>query len=223
VSALQLLLLSLWGTLVGLDLVSVGQVMISRPLVAATVAGAILGDPIGGVTVGMVLELFSLEVLPVGASRYPDYGPASVAAAVVAAGDDPLRNLGLAAAVGLLVAYAGEFTILEMRRRNSRAVERHLERLSTGDPAVIRAFHRAGLARDSLRALILTGAGLGLAFLARRWPPLSPAGATLLDAVIIGAGLSAAASGILRAAGETIGLRWFVIGLGAGIGVVVLR
>ena len=36
--------LLLWGTLVGLDLVSVPQAMISRPLVAGTVAGWLVGD-----------------------------------------------------------------------------------------------------------------------------------------------------------------------------------
>ena len=214
--------LLLWGTLVGLDLVSVGQVMISRPLVAASVAGAILGDPVGGVTVGLVLELFALEVLPVGASRYPDYGPASVAAAAVAAGPDPLRNLGIAVTAGLIVAYGSEFTILELRRRNSRAVQRHLEQLSTGDPALIRAFHRAGLARDALRSLALTAGGLGVALLARHWPPLTPRSAALLDVAAIGAGISAALSGALRAAGTNVGMRWFAIGIAAGIGVVAL-
>src|SRR6266516_8090724 len=40
---LQVFLL-VWGTLVGLDLVSVPQMMIARPIVAGPVAGAILGD-----------------------------------------------------------------------------------------------------------------------------------------------------------------------------------
>jgi mannose/fructose/N-acetylgalactosamine-specific phosphotransferase system component IIC len=220
-SPLELAGVLLWGVLVGLDLVSVGQTMISRPLIAASVTGLLLGDPVGGVIVGMVLELYALEVLPVGASRYPDYGPASVAAAVVAAGNDPLRHLGVAVATGLLVAYIGEYTILELRRRNSRAVERHMTELSTGNPLVIRAFHRAGLARDALRALLLTAAGLGIATVSRQWPPLTVRGASLLDAVVVGAGVSSAVSGILHAAGGQAGFRWFTIGLVVG-GVLVL-
>jgi mannose/fructose/N-acetylgalactosamine-specific phosphotransferase system component IIC len=219
----QVALLLVWGTVVGLDLVSVPQIMISRPLVAATVTGGLLGDPVSGLTVGMVLELFALEVLPVGAVRYPDYGPASVAGAVVAIGPDPLRNLGMPAVIGLVVAYLGEFTILEVRRLNSRSVERNREALSTGDPRVIRAFHRAGLVRDALRSLVLTAAGLALAAVARTWPPLTPHSAALLDVVVIGAGLSAAVSGTLRATGSLMGLRWFAIGLTVGIAVVVLR
>jgi hypothetical protein len=73
--------LLLWGTLVGLDLVSVPQAMISRPVVAGTVAGALAGDVEAGLRVGILFELFALDVLPVGAVRYPDYGPATVSAA----------------------------------------------------------------------------------------------------------------------------------------------
>ena len=70
------LALLLWGTLVGLDLVSVPQMMIARPLVAATVAGLILGDVETGLRLGVLFELFQLDILPVGAVRYPEYGPA---------------------------------------------------------------------------------------------------------------------------------------------------
>jgi mannose/fructose/N-acetylgalactosamine-specific phosphotransferase system component IIC len=44
--------LLLWGTLVALDLVSVPQAMISRPVVAGTVAGALIGDFEAGLRVG---------------------------------------------------------------------------------------------------------------------------------------------------------------------------
>ncbi|HXE59015.1 MAG TPA: PTS sugar transporter subunit IIC, partial [Gemmatimonadales bacterium] len=103
-----LALLCLWGTAVGLDLVSVPQVMLSRPLVAGTVAGCIVGDVEAGLRVGAVLELFALDVLPIGAVRYPDYGPATVAA-VAAAGGAPGWQLGLgvAVAVGLATAALG--------------------------------------------------------------------------------------------------------------------
>ena len=44
-----LAVLWMWGTVVGLDLISVGQFMLARPLVAGTVAGMIVGDPVAGV------------------------------------------------------------------------------------------------------------------------------------------------------------------------------
>jgi mannose/fructose/N-acetylgalactosamine-specific phosphotransferase system component IIC len=66
VSAFAVAALLGWGIVAGLDLVSVLQAMVSRPLVSGTVAGAIVGDPVAGVLVGMVLELYALEVLAVG-------------------------------------------------------------------------------------------------------------------------------------------------------------
>ena len=81
-----LIALLVWGTLVGVDLVSLPQMMIARPLVAGTVAGAILGDIPTGLKLGVVFELLQYDILPVGAVRYPEYGPATVAAVVVAAG-----------------------------------------------------------------------------------------------------------------------------------------
>ena len=101
------LLLLVWGTLAGLDLVSVPQAMLSRPLVAATVAGAILGDVDAGLRVGAVLELFALDVLPVGAVRYPDYGPASVGAAAISAGAPWELSLGVAVGIGIVLGGEG--------------------------------------------------------------------------------------------------------------------
>ena len=47
-SPLALVLLLLWGTIAGLDLVSAPQGLLSRPLVAASVAGLIVGNIAGG-------------------------------------------------------------------------------------------------------------------------------------------------------------------------------
>src|SRR5687767_5791459 len=74
----HLLPLVLLGAVFGLDVVSFPQAMLSRPLVAATVAGAVVGDAGAGLLVGVGLELIALETLPVGASRYPEWGSASV-------------------------------------------------------------------------------------------------------------------------------------------------
>ena len=79
-SQLPVMALLAWATLVGLDLASVLQGLFNRPLVAGAVAGAIIGDPEAGLRIGAALELFALDVLPIGASRYPDYGAATVAA-----------------------------------------------------------------------------------------------------------------------------------------------
>ncbi len=68
----DILLVSLVGGLIGLDRTAVFQVMISRPIVAAPIIGAVLGDPMAGLKVGLVIELLWIGYLPVGASVPPD-------------------------------------------------------------------------------------------------------------------------------------------------------
>jgi PTS system mannose-specific IIC component len=219
----QVMALLAWGTLAGLDLASGPQVMITRPLVAGSVAGALAGDATTGLVVGAILELFALEVLPVGAVRYPDYGPAAVGAAVTAAGSPGVLGVGLGVTVGLVLAVAGEFSIPAVRRRNSLMVRRRAAALDSGDPAAIAAVHWHGIALDAARALGLTVAGLLVAYAVRRWFPHSIRGAVILTTVMIGAGLSSSVGGMLRLAGGLGGVRWIAIGLAGGVAWVVLE
>jgi mannose/fructose/N-acetylgalactosamine-specific phosphotransferase system component IIC len=215
-------LLVLWGTMVGLDMASVGQVMISRPLVAGTVAGVILGDPVSGGTVGMILELFALDVLPVGSVRYPDYGLGAIAAATAAAGAPGVFGVGVAIAVGLVVAYVGEVGVVMIRRANSRDVRRHREELDAGRLRTVRDIHYRGLLRDVVRSSVVTLFGLGLAVAAYRWAPATRIGALLMTLVLIGTSLGAATSGMFRMVGQTTVVRWFGLGIVLGILFVVI-
>lgn len=74
----QLMPLAALGAVLGLDVVSFPQAMISRPIVASTLAGAMLGQPVRGLIMGVALEFFALESMPFGASRYPEWGSAAV-------------------------------------------------------------------------------------------------------------------------------------------------
>jgi PTS system mannose-specific IIC component len=209
--------LLVWGVIVALDLASVGQFMIARPFVAGTVAGAIAGDWTAGLAVGLVLELFALDVLPVGAARYPDYGPAAVVAAAAAAGAPDVLGRGVALVIGLLVAWGGEWGITILRRLNSVDVRRHQAALDDGDPRALSGVQLRSIARDAARGLLLTSLGLVLAWLARTWPPVMVRGAVLLTAVVIGAGLSSAARGAWRLAGRGAGVAWLGGGLVLGV------
>src|SRR5262245_64982939 len=75
---IDVLPIAMLGGLLGLDVVSFPQAMISRPLVAATLGGALIGNAAMGLLVGAALELIALETLPFGASRYPEWGSAAV-------------------------------------------------------------------------------------------------------------------------------------------------
>lgn len=213
-----------WGTWVSLDLVSVGQVMIARPLVAGVVAGAILGDLETGFLVGTLLELFALEVLPFGAARYPDYGVGSVAAVATAAGAPGLLGLGMGATVGLLVAFLGEGAIQLVRERTSVDVRRHLKAIDAGDRATIHRLHRRGILRSGARGLVLSGLGLGLAAGTGFLPGPSIRGALLLTAAAVGIGLGTAGVSALRIARDRrAGIPWLAIGLAAGVAWVFIR
>src|SRR5438132_1039702 len=104
---LQLVLLA-WGTLVGLDLISVPQMMIARPIVAGPVAGAILGDVATGLALGVGFELFQYDVLPAGSARYPGHGAGIMRGAARAA---LVRGVGLVLAQLTRVFLAGAYTL----------------------------------------------------------------------------------------------------------------
>lgn len=209
--------LVVWGTFVGLDLATLGQVMISRPLVAGTVAGWIMGDPLTGAMAGATLELFALEVLPVGASRYPDYGLGAVAAAAAAANSPGAIGLGVAVFLGLIVASIGGIGITIVRNRTTDDVRRHKEALEAGDVATVRAIQFRGVARDLLRASAVTAFGLGMGRVVYWFHPVqSVGGAVLISVVVIGSALGVATQGLLRATGRGGALGWFALGLAGG-------
>jgi mannose/fructose/N-acetylgalactosamine-specific phosphotransferase system component IIC len=210
--------LLLWGTAVGIDLVSFPQGLLSRPLVAGAGAGLILGDAALGLQVGLVVELFALDVLPVGAARYPDYGPGTVGAVLLASGHQMERSLGLATLFALGFSMLGGWSLQLLRQANGRTIQRYAAGLASGDAAAIAAIHYRGLASDSLRSLLLSaGAIAAAAFLQPRLPEGERF--VLVSAVAIGCGVAAALGGALRNAGRGVRLRW--LGAGAGVGLLL--
>ncbi len=214
-----------WGTLVGLDLVSVPQVMIARPIVAGPVAGAILGDLETGLRLGVVFELFQFDILPVGAVRYPEYGPATIVAVSTAHAAAGTLGLGLGAVVGLLTGMLGGISIHLVRRLNARAVRAAAGPLEAGDSATLTRVHVMSILRDAARAALVTAVGLGLAWSARAFlaGTLTLRGVTLLAVAVAGAALAAGAAGTLRVVGRGPNLGWFAAGLLGGTVAVWLR
>jgi len=62
----ELLPLTLLGGLLALDGTSLGQFMISRPLVAGVLTGWMVGDPLLGLLIGGILEIYFISIFPVG-------------------------------------------------------------------------------------------------------------------------------------------------------------
>jgi PTS system mannose-specific IIC component len=219
----HLLLLVGWGTIVGLDLVSVPQALVSRPLVAGCIAGWIAGDVEAGLRAGALFELFALDVLPIGAVRYPDYGPATVVAAALGAGVPWELGLGLGATLGLVLAVVGGGTLQLVRRMNANAIQHRAAALAAGESSAIRRLQYGGLMRDALRGAGLTLMGLTAAWALASWARLDRATALGLTLVTVGCALAAAINGALRSAGRGARLRWLAAGVATGLLLAVLR
>jgi len=219
VTATVLGALLVWGTLVGLDLVSLPQMMLSRPIVAGSVAGLILGDATFGVAAGMVLELFALESLAIGAARYPDYGAATVGAVLAGAGFPAPERLGLAVLTGLILASVGGWTLSRLRHANAVAVRRRAASLAMGDPVAVRALQLSGLGRDFVRSSVMCLIAIAAGIAVRSASPLPVEAAAGLLLVVLGGGIAGVTSGALKSAGRGNRLRW--LGAGAVIGIVI--
>jgi PTS system mannose-specific IIC component len=212
-----------WGTVAGLDLVSVPQGLLSRPLVAASVAGLLAGNVTGGLLAGMVLELYALDVLPVGASRYPDYSVAAVAGGVAGALASGPLAVGLAGLVALPMAAVGGWSLQALRRRNAVSVRRRLERVAAGDGRAIWELQRNGILRDALRSFALAVIGVALAMLVTQIPWDAIVNARVLSWAVLGGGIAAALGGAVRSAGRGARRHWLAVGLATGTIVVMFR
>lgn len=212
-----------WGGLVGMDLVAVGQFMVSRPLVAGVGAGLVAGDVAAGMAVGLVLELFALDVLPVGAVRYPDYGIGAVAGVATAAGAPDLLSWGLAVLVGLTVAEAGGVGMHLVRIANARLVRARAGAVAAGDVRAIRTLHRLGLVGDGIRAFGVAAIGLLLAAAVEALSPVTLRGALAMSVVAVGVALGTAVAGAARLAVGGAAVKWLLGGLVLGSALAGLR
>ena len=218
------LAIALWGGAVGLDATAFAQVMVSRPLVAAPVMGLLLGRPLEGVAVGVLLELFALVILPIGAARYPEAGTAAVAATagyIAASGGEQRPDMLLLAVVfALLWERVCGASVNALRRFNERLVARvdGGERL---EPRRLERVHLTAVALDFGRGALVTvvGAALVTAVLAA-----ASAGPGIGDDVAVGMLCVAGAA----MAGAALSLfdgwsgRRFAVVLGAICGLILL-
>ena len=153
-----LLPVGLLGALLGLDTVSFPQAMLSRPLISATLGGALAGSPLNGLLVGAALELIALETLPFGASRYPEWGSASVVAGAIFASvpGQPPGAMAMAMTAGLLTAWFGGWTMVKLRQLNARWATRSRVALDAGSRGTVIGLQLTGMTADLLRGFVLT-------------------------------------------------------------------
>lgn len=154
--------LSLLGGVLGLDVVSFPQAMISRPIVACTLGGAFAGDAVAGLVCGAALECLAVESLPVGASRYPEWGSASTVAGVLAAQGaagsafPPAGALAIAMMMGIFTAWVGGWSMVRHRKLIASWARPRLDLLASGSERTVVSLQLFGMTVDFLRGSLLT-------------------------------------------------------------------
>jgi mannose/fructose/N-acetylgalactosamine-specific phosphotransferase system component IIC len=212
------------GAIVGFDTVSFPQAMLSRPIVASTLGGAIGGSATLGLLCGAILECFALETLPVGASRYPEWGSASLVGGALYA-DTPSGSTGalvMSVIIGLSGAWLGGWSMIRLRTLNAQRARRNHDAVASGDPRVIRGLQLSGLTADLLRAGALTAVLLALSLplrdgAARGWTQ-SPDGTRLTLGI---AAVAVAASAVWKHFSSVPNARIIMLAA-AVVGVVLL-
>ncbi|MEO6525960.1 MAG: PTS sugar transporter subunit IIC [Gemmatimonadaceae bacterium] len=218
---IEVLPVALLGGVLGLDVVCFPQMMISRPLVAGTVAGAFVGDSTTGMLTGATLELIALATLPFGASRYPEWGSAAVVGGAIA-GAVHMQAPG-AITIGVLMALAtawvGGWTLVKLREWNAWLAGRKRGALERGSRGTVIGLQLAGLTSDLTRAILLTGLAYWLLFpLARAMIALWSFDGMLSRAVTAGAACAVAAAAAWTIFHSARGARWyFAAGLMVGL------
>ena len=223
----ELLPLSMLGAVFGLDVVCFPQMMFSRPLVAATIAGAFVGDTANGILIGAAMELIALATLPFGASRYPEWGSAAVVAGALAGALHTERPGALTVGVlaGLTTAWDGGWTLVQLRQWNAWMARRRRPALDAGSRGAVIGLQLAGLTADAVRAALLTTVMFALLY------PVARASLgvwTFSDrssrAVVVSLSCAVAASAFWTIFHTARRARiWFAGGLGVGLLLLLLR
>lgn len=207
---MEWLILAGLGGLLGLDETSIGQTMVSRPMVAASIVGFLLGSPATGFLLGVFLECLYVSQLHVGGSRVPDGASAAVVGASVAALEPSPGGLALGLVVALLVGEVGGRVIVAFRRWCGRVVPVRPD--TAIPPGHLGRLHLTLASVDFARGSAVTAAGLITVplwiRLAGSWP--IPGGPTL--GIL---GVAAAVSlGVLWGAGSASRARLVLLGGG---------
>ena len=224
---LEILPLAMLGGVLGLDVVSFPQAMISRPLAAATITGAFMGEPLSGLLIGAALELIALETLPFGASRYPEWGSAAVVGGALFASHPahPAGSMTLAVLCALATAWIGGWTMVKLRQQNARWAGARRSAIDAGARGSVIGLQLLGLTADLLRGTLLTGLVLAVSrpFVDAalvRWS----VDAQIERAIVVAAAASVMAGAAWKIFHATSGARWFFLGgLAIGLGILVLR
>jgi PTS system mannose-specific IIC component len=169
--------------------------------------------------------LIALETLPFGASRYPEWGSASVVGGVIYA-SHPAAAQGAAMTMGMVTALAttlvGGWTMVKLRQLNAVwAWKRHAD-LEAGRRGAVIELQLMGMTADFIRGALLTAfALLLLAPLATACIAIWSTDLRLSRAIVVATAASVAGGAAWKLFHTTAGARWFFVG-GLALGLFML-
>jgi mannose/fructose/N-acetylgalactosamine-specific phosphotransferase system component IIC len=220
------------GAVLSLDRTAFFQSMASRPLVGATAAGYLLGEPLLGLGSGLLLELLWLMELPVGGWIPPDESVSGVLAGVFAVAAPEAWGPEARTACGVLLAVpaglACRWLDRVVRRWNGGLLGQVLRDLEAGRPPPLARAQWTGVLRFLAAGAAATALGTAAGtWLLTTWaaslPPETASALSLVQTLLppLGAGAVLAGLGLRRhgvvfAAGLAGGLG---LGHGAEVGV----
>ena len=144
------------AALFSMDVTAFGQCMVSRPIVCASVFGYLLGDPVAGIWIGIIVEMIWVNTIPMGAAIPQDTTAIAILATVWGilgmSGNRAAMMLALALAVPAGILY--QFIDIKMRYFNIRVAHWVENGLKKGNETRIGQGIAAGLALSFIKAFV---------------------------------------------------------------------
>jgi mannose/fructose/N-acetylgalactosamine-specific phosphotransferase system component IIC len=217
----ELALILVLGGLVALDKTEACQTMLSQPLLVGPIVGYLLNDLPRGLTIGALLQLAYLWVLPIGTAVFPDSSTGSVAASygyLVLTNLFPDRsNLILLLIILFCIPFSlfAGWSLVKQRQLNYKLLRRADLRAPEGRMSRLSALFALGLVGSFARGLAVTGLLKPMARLLDFVPELYLTGVEL---PIWGLGIGTA----LYLFGKRRNILWCVLGAAGGAIILML-
>ena len=172
----ELILASMVSIVAGIDRTAGPQIMLSRPLVAAPLTGLLLGNPLTGLEVGILLELLWLSRVPAGAAIPPDDTQVAVGATFLSViftdylKAEPVAVMLFTVLICCSLGRIGIYFDRRARQFNGRGMARIQQSVKNGVVEEIDGVHLLGLLYFALSSLfsflviVFAGAAIILIF-----------------------------------------------------------
>lgn len=193
---------------ISLDTTLVVQALISQPVFGCTIVGAFMGDVGSGFEIGLLMQLLWLNVVPVGASRFPESNPGSMitTALVIEFQQPDAQHLVFAMALlaGFLSSWAGTLLTNYDRDLNGKILVLLQEKVKSGNWRVIDRWVGIAILKSWLLMvvgifLVLLVGGYLISVLLKMMPAAVNPALWLLKPAVLGIGVALTGQMVLAA------------------------